>query len=104
MITLASFTCSATNAAGLSASDAVSVKRDATAPAVSFTGNAGSYTVDQMVSITCSASDAMSQLASSSCPSVSKAAYEFPLGTNTLSASATDNAGNVERDEFGIWN
>lgn len=87
------YTCSATSAGG-SASASVTVKRDATDPAISFGGNAGTYTVDQTVSISCSATDAMSGVATSSCPGASGAAYTFGLGSTTLSASATDNAGN----------
>ncbi len=88
-----SFTCTATSAGG-TASASVTVKRDATAPVIAFGGNAGSYTVDQQVSITCSASDAMSGLASSTCPGASGDAYAFGVGSHTLNASATDNAGN----------
>lgn len=86
------YTCSATSAGGTS-SASVTIKRDAMVPAVSFSG-ATAYTVDQTVSITCAASDAMSGLASSSCPGASGAAYLFNIGSNGLSASATDNAGN----------
>ncbi len=87
------FTCSATSAGG-TASASVTVKRDATAPVIVFGGNAGSYTVDQQVNLTCSATDAMSGIASSTCPSASGDAYTFGVGAHTLSASATDNAGN----------
>ncbi len=89
----ATYTCSATSEGG-SASASVTVKRDATAPTIAFSGNAGTYTVDQTVSIGCAASDAMSGLASSSCPGASGAAYTFGVGTQTLTASAEDNAGN----------
>lgn len=88
-----SFTCSAQSAGG-SASETVSVKRDATRPVVTFGGNAGSYTVDQQVLITCTASDATSGVGSSTCPQVNAAAYTLPLGSNALNASAIDNAGN----------
>lgn len=87
------FTCSATSAGG-TASRSVAVKRDATTPAIAFSGNAGSYTVDQTVSIACSATDATSGIASRSCPDASGDAYTFDVGANTLSASATDHAGN----------
>lgn len=87
-------TCSATNGAGLSAGTAVTFKRDATLPTISFSG-ATSYTVDQTVAITCSAGDAMSGVGSTTCPAVvSGPAYTFALGANTASESATDNAGN----------
>jgi hypothetical protein len=90
----AGFTCSATSAGG-TASASVSVTRDATAPSIAFTGNAGSYTVDQQVAITCSATDAMSGLAASTCPTATGDAYTFGLGAHALAATATDLAGNA---------
>jgi hypothetical protein len=89
------YTCTATNGAGLTATKSVSARRDATKPVIGYAGNAGSYTVDQTVSITCSASDAMSGLASSTCANVTGAAYTFAIGANSFSASAQDNAGNT---------
>jgi fibro-slime domain-containing protein len=89
------YSCTATDAAGNSTSKTMSAKRDATNPALGFSGNAGTYYVHQNVNITCATSDAMSGLASSSCPGASGAAYTFAVGSNTLNASATDNAGNV---------
>ncbi len=91
-ITLTS-TCA--DLAGNSASDSVTVKVDKTAPVVSYSGNAGSYAVDQSVSIGCSATDALSGIASSTCASVSGPAWSFGLGSHTFSASATDKAGNT---------
>ena len=88
------FTCSATNGATLSASRSSSVKRDATPPVIGYAGNAGAYTVDQTVAITCAASDAMSGIATNSCANVGGAAYTFGLGSHGYSAAATDNAGN----------
>jgi hypothetical protein len=67
---------------------------DTTAPTITFSGNAGSYSILSTVAISCTASDA-SGIATSTCPSVNAAAYTFPLGVNTLNASATDNAGNT---------
>lgn len=88
-------TCSATDQAGNSATGTTGdFKRDATDPVLAFAGNEGSYTVDQSVAITCSASDAMSEIASEDCPGASGDAYAFGVGTHTLDASATDNAGN----------
>jgi choice-of-anchor C domain-containing protein len=87
------FTCEATSAGG-TASQSVTVKRDATKPVIEFAGNAGSYTVDQSVAITCSASDATSGIATSDCPGASGDAYTFGVGTTTLNASALDLAGN----------
>lgn len=88
------YTCSASSFGG-SSSGSVTVKRDATNPVVVYSGNAGSYTVDQLVSITCSAGDATSGLAASTCADVTGDAYAFGVGTSTFSASATDDAGNV---------
>jgi alpha-tubulin suppressor-like RCC1 family protein len=80
-------------AAGGSANTA-SIMIDATAPAVVYTGNAGTYTVDQTVNITCTATDALSGLAGSTCQNINAPAYSFPLGTTNVSATATDLAGN----------
>lgn len=91
----ATLSCTATDNAGNSASDNESVKRDATSPSVSLVGNAGSYTVDQVVAITCSASDATSGLAGACAGGTSGAAYTYALGANPVSASATDDAGNT---------
>lgn len=88
------YTCTVTNGAGLRANASRTVKRDATPPTVTFSGNAGAYTVDQQIAITCSAADAMSGVASSTCAPVSGDAYAFTLGANTVSASAMDHAGN----------
>jgi hypothetical protein len=78
------------------------VRIDKTPPTVTYTGNATTYTIDQTVSITCTAVDppnangtAGSGLALSTCVNVSGPAYSFPLGSNTFSASATDVAGNT---------
>ncbi|MDB4877382.1 MAG: hypothetical protein JWM41_3828 [Gemmatimonadetes bacterium] len=89
------YTCSAVNGAGLPSTQSVSAKRDATKPVIGYTGNAGSYTVDQAVAITCSATDAMSGIATKTCANVSGAAYAFTLGSNSFTATAQDNAGNV---------
>src|SRR5690349_19990050 len=73
-------------------STAVSI--DATPPLVTYAGNTGTYTVDQMISITCSASDALSGIATSTCTDIHGPAYNFVV-THTYSASATDLAGNT---------
>jgi hypothetical protein len=91
----ATFTCEATSLGG-TASDSVTIKRDATSPTVDLSGG-GTYTVDETVTIACAASDATSGVASDTCSQAAGArpAYEYPLGTTTVSASATDNAGNT---------
>ena len=73
----------------------VTVKRDATPPIVTFATNGGVYTVDQSVSVTCSASDDLSGVQSSTCANVSRDAYTFALGTTNFSATAIDYAGNT---------
>ena len=87
------YSCTATSGGGES-SESVTVKRDATDPAVGFTGNAGGYTVDQTVNISCDASDATSGLSFSACSDLTGDAYTFGLGTTSFEAYATDNAGN----------
>ncbi|HWI60517.1 MAG TPA: GON domain-containing protein [Symbiobacteriaceae bacterium] len=91
-----SATGTAVDNAGNTASATVSnINIDMTAPAVTYTGNAGTYTVDSQVSITCTASDNLSGVAASNCQSISGPAYTFNLGSNAFSASATDMAGNT---------
>lgn len=66
---------------------------DRTVPVITFAGPA-SYSVDQTIAITCTATDATSGIAATSCPAVAGGpAYSF-LGTNTATATATDVAGN----------
>lgn len=85
----------ATDAAGNTGVTApVAVNVDLTAPVVAFSGNAGTYTVADAVAITCNASDNLSGVASSTCTSVNAPAWTFGLGSKTLTASATDVAGN----------
>ena len=67
---------------------------DNTNPVVTYTGNAGTYDIDKTVSITCTATDALSGIASSTCKNVNGPAWSFGLGPHTLSATATDKAGN----------
>jgi uncharacterized protein YjiK len=67
---------------------------DITPPTVTYIGNAGTYTLDQFVSIQCVAADA-SGIASTTCADIEGPAWSFPAGVNTFSATATDVAGNV---------
>jgi hypothetical protein len=90
------FSCTATAGNGKSASlTTAPAQRDATKPVVTYAGNAGSYTVDQTVAITCSASDNLSGVASTTCAPVSGSAYTFLIGANSYSATALDRAGNA---------
>ena len=68
---------------------------DTTAPTITFAGNAGSYGILDHIAIACTVSDAGSGVASSVCPTVSARAYTLPLGGTTLTATATDVAGNT---------
>jgi hypothetical protein len=69
---------------------------DVTPPTITFGGNAGTYTVDQMVNITCTATDEGGvDESATTCPGASGPAYGFGLGTHTLTATATDLSGNT---------
>ena len=89
------YTCSATSTGGTTSRTAT-VKRDATPPTVRYSGNAGTYSLDETVAISCSADDATSGLAANSCTEISGPALTFGPGTHTYSATAIDNAGNAE--------
>ena len=71
------------------------IKIDRTAPVVQITG-AASYTIDQDVAITCSATDVVSSVYGTPCgtPLVQAKAYTLPAGQNTVSVTAEDMAGN----------
>ncbi|MDB4894001.1 MAG: hypothetical protein JWN15_263, partial [Firmicutes bacterium] len=90
-------TGTATDAAGNTASvtvDAVNI--DKTAPEVTFAGDR-TYTIDETVTVTCTATDSLSGLAAEPCaaPLVSAPAYRLGPGTHAVSVTATDNAGNT---------
>jgi uncharacterized repeat protein (TIGR01451 family) len=87
------YTCTASSRGGAAAPVSVSIKRDATAPALAFSGNAGRYTVAQTVAIGCSASDALSGIAQG-CAGVNAPAASFGLGHVSVTRTATDLAGN----------
>ncbi|HWI51041.1 MAG TPA: hypothetical protein VNT01_02725, partial [Symbiobacteriaceae bacterium] len=90
-----SATGNAADNAGNTASTTVrGINVDKTAPEVTYSGNAGTYTVDQQVAINCTARDSLSGLASNTCADVKGPAYAFALGDNTYSATAIDKAGN----------
>jgi hypothetical protein len=55
----------------------------------------GSYGILSTVKITCAAVDPLSGIASSTCVNTSGVAWTFGAGAHSLSASATDQAGNV---------
>lgn len=91
-------TCIATNGAGLTNSNSVTIKIDQTPPVVTYSGPTA-YTLDQLMSVTCSASDPLhngvaSGIASTTCANVAGPAWSFGPGSHSYSAQATDNAGN----------
>ena len=91
-----SVTGTATDKAGNSAQATVSgINIDETAPTVTYTGNAGTYTTSQTVAITCTASDALSGIASTTCANINGPASSFGVGSHNYSATATDKAGNI---------
>jgi hypothetical protein len=87
------FTCVATSFGGTSVAS-YEIGRDATPPLVSYAGNAGTYQVDQQILITCAEADVTSGVAISTCTDVSGHATTFNVGTNTVTSTATDFAGN----------
>ncbi|WP_442601312.1 family 10 glycosylhydrolase [Paenibacillus sp. KN14-4R] len=83
-------------AGNLEAVKSLNIWIDKTAPVVRIAG-AGTFEVDQMVNLTCTAEDAISGVANSNCsgPLVHAFGYELELGTHEVTATATDAAGNV---------
>jgi hypothetical protein len=71
-----------------------SIDVDKTAPVVNYSGNQGTYSIADTVNIACSATDALSGIATSTCADLSGPAWQFGLGVTSRSASATDLAGN----------
>lgn len=90
----ASYSCTVGSRGGTTGPIDVVIKRDATAPTLSFTGNAGTYTIAQQIAIDCAASDVLSGVASD-CADIRAPAYTFAAGPNTVNRSAADKAGNT---------
>jgi hypothetical protein len=89
-------TCSATDAHGNSASTTATVTvRDTIKPVVTYSGQVAAYDVSQTIAITCAATDSGSGVASTTCANVNTSASNYTVGSHTLSATATDVAGNV---------
>ncbi|WNR45285.1 OmpL47-type beta-barrel domain-containing protein [Paenibacillus roseipurpureus] len=79
------------------AAKSLAIKLDQTKPTVTFSVYEGAvFHVDQIVQISCSATDVTSGIASSSCPSLNQPAYQLALGANTYTGTAVDQAGNAE--------
>jgi hypothetical protein len=85
-----------TDAAGGTAAAGLSgINIDKTAPVVTYSSHPATYGVADTVNITCSATDALSGVATTTCVTINAPAFGFTLGANTVSATATDLAGNT---------
>ena len=74
-----------------------SIVLDTIPPVITFTG-ARTYTVDEHVTITCTATDSGSGVATTTCggaPLLDTDAWQLPLGATTVTATASDLAGNT---------
>jgi hypothetical protein len=76
------------------------INLDKTPPTIVYTGNAGNFTADQFINITCTPEDNLSGVRVSTCQNISGQGYDFVLGTQMVtqhaySAQATDFADNV---------
>ena len=89
------YTCSATSEGGTATVSYV-VQRDATAPSVGYNEAPARFGVDAAIFYSCNISEATSGLASVTCNSVTGTdAYDFNVGENVLTSTATDNAGST---------
>jgi uncharacterized protein YjiK len=99
--TISTLSTAGTNGAFLAKDDAEigspsgAAAPDRTPPVIAFAGNKGSYGLLATVAITCSATDAGTGIASATCPTASGPGWSFGAGSHTLTAQATDKAGNV---------
>jgi hypothetical protein len=76
------------------------VEEDTTAPVITVKGNEESYSVDGNISISCSANDDLSGVASIDCPAINGPAYEYSVGVNKFTVKAADHAGNTSEAEI----
>jgi len=85
------------NANNTETSQTVHIRIDKSPPTITYSGNQETYTVDQTVSIHCTAADQpdLSGIASTNCTDITGLAADFGAGVQTFSATATDNAGNT---------
>jgi hypothetical protein len=89
------FTQSGNAGAGPGSNAAAVFQIDTHPPTVTYAGNGGTYGILAPVAITCTAADAVSGVASTTCANASAPAWSFGAGQHTLSATATDKAGNT---------
>ncbi|WP_258881578.1 OmpL47-type beta-barrel domain-containing protein [Paenibacillus sp. sptzw28] len=80
-----------------------SIQTDLTPPHVQFQGE-DSYTIDQDIIISCTASDSVSGIAGSPCatPLLQAKAYNLAPGIHTVTATAEDAAGHRQAAEFSF--
>ena len=76
------------------------INLDKTKPTITYTGNAGKYTPDQFINITCAPADSLSGVRVNTCQNISGDGYDFVDGSQKItphaySAEATDYADNV---------
>lgn len=86
----AGYTCTATSSGG-TASEAVTVKRDATAPTLAPTVSPSVILLNGNGTVAANASDALSGVASQSCAALDTGS----VGSRTSACTTTDNAGNA---------
>ena len=100
------FTCAATNGAGVTLSRDITVRRDATTPIVDaksdLTGLATSAQGAQVPYSPPGASDATSGLMQSFAQCTPPSNSQFPIGTTLVTCTATDAAGNAGSSTFNI--
>ena len=83
------------NAGNSSQTTVSGIKLETAPPAVTYTGNAATYNVNQTVNITCVVTPSLAPITTNTCANISGAAYSFGLGAHPYSASASDQAGNT---------
>src|SRR5262249_32810831 len=98
-----SVTGAVTDKAGNSATTTASgISIDKTPPLVAFAKHLGHPTVDRTVTISCTATDAVSGIASTDCTSRKIPVWTLKLGPSTYTGTATDKAGNVGTGKTGF--
>lgn len=87
--------CSVTDVAGASTAGTFAVTvHDTTAPLVVFSGQQAVYDISETVVIGCATGDAVG-VVSTTCVNIASPATSFVVGVNTVTATATDAAGNT---------
>jgi hypothetical protein len=89
------FNQSGNTGAGPGSNATASFQIDTHPPTITYTGNVGTYGILVPVAITCTAADALSGVASTTCANASAPAWSLGAGQHTLSATAIDKAGNT---------